>query len=51
MISLKGVSKSYKGITIFEDVNITFMPNKWNFIEGVSERIREKRFIKAYMRI
>ena len=23
MISLKGVSKSYKGITIFEDVNIT----------------------------
>ena len=36
MISLKGVSKSYKGITIFEDVNITFMPNKWNFIEGVN---------------
>ncbi len=28
MISLKGVSKSYKGITIFEDVNITFMPNR-----------------------
>ena len=27
MISLKGVSKSYKGITIFEDVNITFMGN------------------------
>ena len=36
MISLKGVSKSYKGITIFEDVNITFVPNKWNFIEGVN---------------
>ena len=36
MIRLKGVSKSYKGITIFEDVNITFMPNKWNFIEGVN---------------
>lgn len=50
MISLKGVSKSYKGITIFEDVNITFMPNKWNFIEGVNGS-GEKRFIKAYMRI
>ena len=36
MISLKGVSKSYKCITIFEEVNITFMPNKWNFIEGVN---------------
>ena len=24
MISLKGASKSYKGITIFEDVNIKF---------------------------
>lgn len=50
MIGLKGVSKSYKGITIFEDVNITFMPNKWNFIEEESE-FWKKHFIKAYMRI
>lgn len=34
MIILENISKSYKNINLFKDVNVIFYPNKKNFIEG-----------------
>ena len=36
MIQASNITLRLGKKALFEDVNITFMPNKWNFIEGVN---------------